>query len=1016
MNRVWSLLLSCWIFVLAGCADEVATTPPTTSDGRWTCPVGWVAAAVGGCGPAVLLCGTGGAAAGACAGVDLSRSPSIALPDGGTVLGFRRLPDGGLGGGWPEPGDPDGPPDVDWVPDGVPPADLSPDAGIADCDEGWQRQTDGGCTPHLTGVCADDDNPLPGGACTHTGLADCPAGEFPDPGAEAVGMPSVHVRADADARSADGSAAHPYATITDAVTRAPAGAWVLVAAGEYHERVALGEGASRHVVGVCAARVVIRGPGPDGVGAETVSARGAGASLDLRDVTVTGSGRGGAVGGGATMRWTRVVAIDNRAHGVVAGGAGTTLALRDSAVRGTQPTDATPAARGITVQGGARVDARGVSVRQNVGGGVEARGAGTTVTLHGCRVQGQRTTVAGTGGFGLAVGNHASLSAERVVVEGNVGGVTASEGASLRIGGSLVRNSVGSGVAAMDDETRATLVGSVVQGTTGTGGHGFGVGVYATAGAHVSLAGVQLVENSAVSVAGDGGGTEVTLSGCVVQGDGVTSPGHGVEALGGARLHVDGSVFARNVEGSAIASDVGTQVTLDGCVVRDTAAYMGRASGVHAKDGAAVSIARSRVTGNRRAGVYAIGTQTEVTVQDSVVEETTPASADGYAHGLVAANGATLRATRMLVMANQYAGVGATDPDTHLELTDSVVRGTSLRPIDAGSPRGAAWGVLAQNRAALAATRVTLADHERVGLVVDGEGTDVTLRRSVVRGRVDRGADSLGVAVGNGAQVHASGVVIEDSASSGLFTYSPRTHVWLFESAIRRTRPSPSNAFGFGAQITSSSALSARAVLVQDAYEAGLVAFDASTRIDGADVLVTGVAPNGRYLGVGVFAIARGAIMLNRLAVTRVNGAALVAAPYREPTRLWDRSSVHIEDLYVRDVARNNVVLQRYDGRPDDFGTFVSWGLHAGADCTVEATRAVVVGADVGLLNHHGAVRVDNGLFSAVPTLGVNDDGTPSTATELNRVTPRGAVEQRAAQGDPKEIPLPLQSPRAIDT
>ena len=87
-------------FVVAGCRAEDATIP-ARSAGRWTCPAGWVVGEHGGCGPAVLLCVPGGGAGqGACDGVDVSRPAMIALPDGGAVRGFYRLPDGGIGGAW----------------------------------------------------------------------------------------------------------------------------------------------------------------------------------------------------------------------------------------------------------------------------------------------------------------------------------------------------------------------------------------------------------------------------------------------------------------------------------------------------------------------------------------------------------------------------------------------------------------------------------------------------------------------------------------------------------------------------------------------------------------------------------------------------------------------------------------------------------------------------------------------------------------------------------------------------
>jgi hypothetical protein len=93
----------------------------------WDCPAAWVAHARGGCAPAVLICGTDAAASGACDGIDLAAAPSEGAP-------FVVLPDGGIGGPWPEPGGGDGPAETflpeqgtgtgyaDWAPDAEPAA------------------------------------------------------------------------------------------------------------------------------------------------------------------------------------------------------------------------------------------------------------------------------------------------------------------------------------------------------------------------------------------------------------------------------------------------------------------------------------------------------------------------------------------------------------------------------------------------------------------------------------------------------------------------------------------------------------------------------------------------------------------------------------------------------------------------------------------------------------------------------------------------------------------------------
>lgn len=946
------LRVGLWVLgmaVLSACADEKPATPRAA----WACPTNWVAAEKGGCGPAVLLCvDGGGAAAGACAAVDLARAPLIP-GDGGGVRGFRRLPDGGIGGGWPEPGEPDGPPDATWSPEGVPAEDFVPPALGAGCTGGWQRGDDGTCSPALPVNCPAGSYGLPGGFCTHTAVADCPAGDYPDPGAEAVGMPRVHVRAGADASLADGSAERPYATLGEAVARGGGGAWVLVAAGEYREQVTIPAGEGRRVLGVCAARAVIRGPGPAAQGGEAVVVRGFGTSLDLRGVTVTGEGRGLAVGGGASLRLARVAVVANREHGVVAGGVGTRLEVTDCVVRGTRPSAQVATSHGVTAQGGASVTIQSTAIEANVDTGLLARGGHTAVEVRGSSVRGQ-TLVKGERGLGLAVEDLADLRVERSVIAGNAGmGVNAATGATLRVEGSQVRDNGAWGVAAL-------------------------------AGARAVVQAC-LIEANASGVAAAGPETEFALSESVVRGSRGAEParfGHGVDALDGAAMRVLGSAVAANVEAGVLTTGRGTRVEVEGSVVRETAPRAGdHGDGIQASGGAAVSVLRSRVVGNASAGVQAIDPGSEVELRDAVVERTRPPHVGGVGRGLVATGQATLRATGVLVADNLYAGAVSAAAGTRLALQGCVVRGT--RPAPLGQT---AIGLLALDGAGLQAERCTVADNTYAGVYAEGGGTAVALARSVVRGprEAPRSGQGHGIDVGERAKLQATGLVVEGCVGVGVFTFAARTRVDLAESVVRGTRPENSGAYGDGIQVTSTSVLRADGVLVRDSRRIGLAVFDAGSLLHGADVLVLGVDPNDTGLGVGVYAAARGSALLQRLAVTEVAGAALAAVPYQEPRMLWDASRVTVADLYVRQVATSEVRLVRADNGAGAGSALVAHGLYVAPGCTLDADRAALDGGGYGFFNTRGTLRVNQAsICGQRDAMGANDDGTPAANTTL---------------------------------
>jgi hypothetical protein len=204
-------------FALAGCtvvrrAPDVRAGAGDAAIATWECPAGWVAAAVGGCGPAVIVCAPdGGAREHACDGLDLAIRPSLGDGDAGTTAGaFYLRADGAVGGPWPDESSASaGPSTGAW----------DPAVGIPRCPDGWRRPGDGptasACDPALRTDCPAGSEALPGGGCTATSERDCPSGAWPDVAAEAGTAPVAYVRAGADATGSDGSLAHPFATITE---------------------------------------------------------------------------------------------------------------------------------------------------------------------------------------------------------------------------------------------------------------------------------------------------------------------------------------------------------------------------------------------------------------------------------------------------------------------------------------------------------------------------------------------------------------------------------------------------------------------------------------------------------------------------------------------------------------------------------------------------------------------------------------------------------------------------------
>ncbi len=617
LSQVW--LLSLVLLCVAACGDVEPSRPDASVSPDVACPAAWVAAARGGCGPAVVLCAPGGGAApGACASVDLSRSHPVG--DGGES--FRLGPDGDIAGGWRWPGEPGGPPAPDWTPDagaGAPDADWHPDAGIPTCPTGWTRTGDGLCDPALR-ACPAGAESLPGGQCTRTAEADCPAGPYADPGPEAMGAPVAYVSADAPASCVSrGSRTCPWRTITEAL--ASNATWLLVGNGTYPERLEITDG--RHIVGRCAARVTIEGADPE----RTVYVHGAGASLDLQGVTVTGAGVGidvddGAsvrarslrvsratrngvrLGGGSSVEASDIVIADTqRMDGLRGNGAaigtGDTLRLARAALLRNSPNGAAAFGGEMTIRDSVVADTMAPPTRPDLAVGVYGEA--------GARVRVERTLVENNGVNGLLVqglDGAAEMTATDVVVRGTLrvapeSAVRVTYGARLVAERLLVDGNLGRGVVVTQgrDESGnpgpiayATVHDSVIRAPGSGPSTREQLGVQAF-GAEVTLRGVRVVGATYIGVAAHGGDTSLTMEDGVVEGTrlnpaGGDNPfGCGVGVYDGARVTARRVLIADNAwagihaDAPGVAQSGPPFLTVTDSVVRGNRFNRGRGSG-----------------------------------------------------------------------------------------------------------------------------------------------------------------------------------------------------------------------------------------------------------------------------------------------------------------------------------------------------------------------------------------------------------------------------------------------------
>jgi hypothetical protein len=330
--------------------------------------------------------------------------PAAACAPPSRVIGGRCLPPGVQDDGCPAGtvGQADG----SCLDAGVPP-DL--------CGEGFAPDGAQGCAPVLPPEpCPPGQLAVPGDTSCHA-VMECGAGTWGD---IAVETTTVYVDGAYTGGNNDGSAARPFTAIAQAVTAAPEGGQIAIAAGSYVETVVV-SGKHVRLAGKCPSEVEVVAAGArGGCPPAALCVVGAPANgTEVRGLAFTGNGYGIGVSGvqgvvieqvwlhdaisqglnvqdtlGTTSVTLRHALVEaNHEMGVLVVGAATTI--ESSVVRGTMPIAANPVSgmgvwANVDRDNGARatLELRAVLLESNVGAGVLV--GGSDATLHGVVVRG----------------------------------------------------------------------------------------------------------------------------------------------------------------------------------------------------------------------------------------------------------------------------------------------------------------------------------------------------------------------------------------------------------------------------------------------------------------------------------------------------------------------------------------------------------------------------------------------------------------------------------------------------
>ena len=568
---------------------------------------------------------------------------------------------------------------------GSPPGEIE-DAGVcvpagvpaAACGDGFAPTGDGACDAVVPAT------PCPSGAITRLGSTACaeiaPCGEAPW---GAIAGADQHVDASYAGADSDGTAAHPWTTIADALAAAADGDLVAVAAGTYDAVIV---DRPVRLLGRCPALVHLAGPADAFAVRITAGAGG----TEVRGVSVTGQKGGVVVLGAQGVVLSELWAHDLPWHAVEAV-TGADVLLRASLLEAFADAGALASAAHLAIEDS--------EIRDPTPGiwtwSVTAQSAATLSML--------RTIVTGGNGMGVAVGGSEatldSVLVRDVISFGPAGAPKAGWGigaegegmiarAKLAVRRSVIERASGAGIMASgaDGEIEHTVVRDTQPGEDD--GAGAGISAVSWPDARAAIVARQSVIERSVMVGALALGADASLEGVVVR-DTAAAPsgelGRGVAAQkdttlpdGHAAITMRGCLVERSREVGAWASS--SSLEIDSTIVRDTlpadSGGFGRGLSVQSPPGAPIvegrlTVRRSLLEHNVDVGLWFNGT--ELVVEDSTIRDVGPRPLDGrFGDGIALAEtgaGTSARIARSRVESVARAGIASFGAAARIEAT-----------------------------------------------------------------------------------------------------------------------------------------------------------------------------------------------------------------------------------------------------------------------------------------------------------------------------------------------------------
>lgn len=450
---------------------------------------------------------------------------------------------------------------------------------------------------------------------------------------------------------------------------------IAIEAGTYPEALVIPRPVK--LVGRCAARVTLAGPGNPGIKVRDLR------GVAIEGITVRDFDIGLEVERGSQVTLEGVLLEQNQTVGMFVLDADTEVTLRRSAVRDTQPAAGRfGTAIGVGFGGTLLVEDSALSGSHDMG--LLVNGSGSRATLLKSAVLATVGRPGGALGWGIAI----------------------QEGGEAELVDSLVRQSRNVGVNVVGADARLEIAGSVIDETAvgdDAEGRSIGIGVSAQLGAELLLVDSTVRANAIYGVRVGEPGTTAELRGLVVDG-----------------VHADSAGLSIGVQ-----AENGAEVTVLESFLHNPAEVGGPlAMGLLARSGATVKVTDLTVAGAGAAGVLAGGADTRLEATRLLVRDTEPLDPD-FGYGVAVSGGATFAADGLGLVRNQSSALfvnGATATLRRATIKDTLA-----------SEGGRGRGISAQFGASLDLEATLLENNTQLGLFLFGQGTTASLSTSAIR-------------------------------------------------------------------------------------------------------------------------------------------------------------------------------------------------------------------------------------------------------------------------------------------